>query len=145
MGLECCIVPNTSWRTSVGLITALWKISTRPTTNVVDAVHVGLTGQDISPKSTCLFSLFVFAEKAAPGHAACAGCDSDITDKHMLEVLSKCWHVKCLRCADCTQLLEVNCFYRDGDILCEHDFFRLDNESNLSSVILRKKRGKSHY
>lgn len=39
--------------------------------------------------------------------------------------MGKLWHVYCLRCCDCRETLdEGTCFYRDGDILCQIDFFR---------------------
>ena len=42
----------------------------------------------------------------------------------MLKVLDKCWHSKCLKCADCGDSLVEKCFIRETEVYCREDFFR---------------------
>ncbi|XP_073244024.1 LIM/homeobox protein Lhx4-like [Porites lutea] len=56
----------------------------------------------------------------------CGGCNEEIRDKYLLQALDKLWHVYCLRCSDCRETLsdDGKCYVRDGNILCDFDFFR---------------------
>ena len=36
----------------------------------------------------------------------------------------KNWHSKCLKCANCNELLKDKCFVKDSDVYCKEDFFR---------------------
>ena len=53
-----------------------------------------------------------------------AGCGLLILDRFILKVLDKNWHSKCLKCANCNELLKDKCFVKDSDVYCKEDFFR---------------------
>ncbi|XP_037046639.1 protein apterous-like isoform X1 [Bradysia coprophila] len=57
----------------------------------------------------------------------CAGCGRLIQDRFFLQAVEKRWHVGCLRCCVCSQLLEseTSCFSRDGNIYCKSDYYRV--------------------
>lgn len=59
-------------------------------------------------------------------YSKCGGCNEEIRDKYLLQALDKLWHVYCLRCSDCRETLsdDGKCYVRDGNILCDFDFFR---------------------
>lgn len=59
-------------------------------------------------------------------YSNCGGCYEEIRDKYLLQALDKLWHVYCLRCSDCRETLsdDGKCYFRDGNILCDFDFFR---------------------
>uniref|UniRef100_A0A1I8FMB1 LIM zinc-binding domain-containing protein n=1 Tax=Macrostomum lignano TaxID=282301 RepID=A0A1I8FMB1_9PLAT len=42
----------------------------------------------------------------------CGGCNERILDRVILRVLERCWHSRCLRCADCKAPLTSKCFTR---------------------------------
>lgn len=54
----------------------------------------------------------------------CAGCELPISDKFLLKVLDRVWHVKCVRCHDCKSALTNKCFSREGKLFCKNDFYR---------------------
>jgi len=57
----------------------------------------------------------------------CAGCQGPIRDQFMLHVDPALdWHVSCLRCAECRQMLDESCtcFVRDGRTYCKPDYCR---------------------
>jgi len=57
--------------------------------------------------------------------SCCFGCGKPILDRFLLTVLEKQWHVDCVRCHHCQDLLDHKCFFRDGNIFCKEDFYRL--------------------
>ena len=59
-------------------------------------------------------------------YSKCGGCNEEIRGKYLLQALDKLWHVYCLRCSDCRETLsdDGKCYVRDGNILCDFDFFR---------------------
>ncbi|KAJ8380368.1 hypothetical protein SKAU_G00011460 [Synaphobranchus kaupii] len=54
----------------------------------------------------------------------CAGCERPISDRFLLNVLDRAWHVKCVQCCECKCNLTEKCFSRDGKLYCKIDFFR---------------------
>ena len=57
----------------------------------------------------------------------CVGCGEVILDQYVLRVAPDMeWHVHCLRCTDCQQLLDESCtcFVRDGNVYCKPDYIR---------------------
>ncbi|KAM7436999.1 LIM/homeobox protein Lhx1 [Porites harrisoni] len=54
----------------------------------------------------------------------CAGCEQPISDKFLLKVLDRVWHVKCVQCHDCKSALANKCFSREGKLFCKNDFYR---------------------
>lgn len=50
-------------------------------------------------------------------------------ERFYLSVVDKRWHIGCLRCCVCQQLLEgeTTCFSRDGSIYCKSDYYRWDD------------------
>ena len=66
---------------------------------------------------------FFFISAAIP---KCTGCGLLILDRFILKVLDKNWHSKCLKCANCNELLKDKCFVKDSDVYCKEDFFRYD-------------------
>ena len=64
------------------------------------------------------FSLFLAAIPK------CTGCGLLILDRFILKVLDKNWHSKCLKCANCNDLLKDKCFVKDTDVYYKEDFFR---------------------
>lgn len=54
----------------------------------------------------------------------CAGCELPISDKFLLKVLDRVWHVKCVHCYDCKCALTNKCFSREGKLFCKNDFYR---------------------
>jgi len=57
--------------------------------------------------------------------SCCFGCGKPIFDRFLLTVLDKQWHTECVRCHTCGDLLDHKCFFRDGNIFCREDFYRL--------------------
>ncbi|XP_013183582.1 LIM/homeobox protein Lhx9-like [Amyelois transitella] len=57
----------------------------------------------------------------------CAGCGGRIQDRYYLLAVDRQWHGSCLRCCECRLPLdaELTCFYRDGNIYCKEDYYRL--------------------
>lgn len=70
----------------------------------------------------------------------CAGCELPISDKFLLKVLDRVWHVKCVHCYDCKCALTNKCFSREGKLFCKNDFYRYvaHNRSNHKSACLSK-------
>ena len=69
-------------------------------------------------------------QKAAPEQFTCVGCEELILDQYVLRVAPDMeWHVHCLRCTDCQQLLDetCTCFVRDGKVYCKPDYLRSDS------------------
>ncbi|KAF0761433.1 LIM/homeobox protein Lhx9-like, partial [Aphis craccivora] len=56
----------------------------------------------------------------------CRGCSDPITDRFLLKVSDKIWHVSCLRCCVCNLVLEdePSCFIKDDSIYCRQDYAR---------------------
>ncbi|XP_053380832.1 LIM/homeobox protein Lhx3-like isoform X1 [Mercenaria mercenaria] len=54
----------------------------------------------------------------------CAGCGEPILDRFILKVLERCWHARCLKCADCHAQLTDKCFSKGDHVYCKDDFFR---------------------
>ena len=54
----------------------------------------------------------------------CAGCDGVLTDRYVFKASERLWHYDCLRCVECKMKLQEKCFFRDGDPLCQKDYFR---------------------
>lgn len=54
----------------------------------------------------------------------CAGCEGPITDRFLLNVLDRPWHIKCVQCCECKAKLTEKCFSREGKLFCKSDFFR---------------------
>lgn len=54
----------------------------------------------------------------------CAGCELPISDKFLLKVLDRVWHVQCVHCYDCKCALTNKCFSREGKLFCKNDFYR---------------------
>lgn len=54
----------------------------------------------------------------------CAGCELPISDKFLLKVLDRLWHIKCVHCHDCKSALTNKCFSREGKLFCKNDFYR---------------------
>ncbi|XP_052231354.1 LIM/homeobox protein Lhx3-like [Dreissena polymorpha] len=54
----------------------------------------------------------------------CAGCGEPILDRFILKVLDRCWHARCLKCADCHVQLTDKCFSKGDHVYCKDDFFR---------------------
>ncbi|KAL4219061.1 LIM/homeobox protein Lhx3 [Mactra antiquata] len=54
----------------------------------------------------------------------CAGCGEPILDRFILKVLDRCWHARCLKCADCQAQLTDKCFSKGDHVYCKDDFFR---------------------
>ncbi|KAJ6644577.1 Protein apterous [Pseudolycoriella hygida] len=63
----------------------------------------------------------------------CAGCGRLIQDRFFLSAVEKRWHIGCLQCCICRQLLEseTSCFSRDGNIYCKSDYYRTNIDSRL--------------
>lgn len=56
----------------------------------------------------------------------CIGCNMMILDRFIFKVLDNTWHLKCLKCAHCNELLKEKCFVRERKVFCKSDFFRLN-------------------
>ncbi|XP_043234757.1 LIM domain only protein 3-like isoform X2 [Amphibalanus amphitrite] len=73
------------------------------------------------------------SDVSAPGGCRhCAGCGAVITDRFLLQAVSKYWHEECLRCGACAcRLGEVgSSLYEKADlILCRRDYLRLFGSS----------------
>ena len=56
----------------------------------------------------------------------CRGCGHGIYDQCFLMVSQDCWHIQCLKCADCQVELEneLTCFTKDGLVFCRSDYYR---------------------
>lgn len=56
----------------------------------------------------------------------CAGCGEEITDRYLLSVVDKQWHLTCLVCSACKLPLnpEVTCFAKNDEIFCKEDYYR---------------------
>ena len=58
----------------------------------------------------------------------CVACDDVISDRFYLQVSERQWHVHCLKCCECKQVLDTNatntCFTREGNIYCKEDYAR---------------------
>ena len=56
----------------------------------------------------------------------CFGCGNIITDRYLLKVNERVWHVSCLRCRVCNNPLDRqnSCFVRDDNIYCKLDYSR---------------------
>ncbi|EDV28081.1 expressed hypothetical protein, partial [Trichoplax adhaerens] len=57
----------------------------------------------------------------------CAGCGTEIRDKHLLLSMDRHWHVNCLKCSCCGIRLDdvaTKCYYKSGLILCQRDYIR---------------------
>ncbi len=56
----------------------------------------------------------------------CFGCGNIITDRYLLKVNERAWHVACLRCRVCNNPLDRqnSCFVRDDNIYCKLDYSR---------------------
>lgn len=54
----------------------------------------------------------------------CAGCQGQIVDKYLLNVLDRTWHIRCVQCSDCGCALNDKCFSKEGKLYCRTDFFR---------------------
>ncbi|XP_015757452.1 PREDICTED: LIM/homeobox protein Lhx1-like [Acropora digitifera] len=54
----------------------------------------------------------------------CAGCELPISDKFLLKVLDRLWHIKCVHCHDCKSALTNKCYSREGKLFCKNDFYR---------------------
>ena len=63
----------------------------------------------------------------------CSGCNQSINDLYFLDVGSKFyWHLTCLKCNDCSCLLELQtkCFLSDGKFYCADDYAKLKRQSS---------------
>ena len=58
----------------------------------------------------------------------CAACADVISDRFYLQVSERQWHVRCLTCCECKQVLDTNatstCYTRNGNIYCKDDYAR---------------------
>lgn len=55
----------------------------------------------------------------------CEGCGELIFDLYHLVIASKFyWHIKCLKCDLCKDLLKNKCFIKNGKIYCANDYLR---------------------
>jgi hypothetical protein len=57
-------------------------------------------------------------------HELCTGCKQPINDRYLLKILSKPWHVECVKCSDCQELLNEKCYTRDFKLFCRADYFK---------------------
>ena len=70
----------------------------------------------------------------------CVGCHEMILDQFVLRVAPDMeWHVACLRCSDCQQLLDetCTCFVRDGKVYCKPDYIRSVSSSSTTGLDAR--------
>jgi len=66
-------------------------------------------------------------DRPAHHQFVCVGCGDLILDQYVMRVAPDMeWHVECLRCSDCEQVLDENCtcFVRDGKVFCKPDYLR---------------------
>ncbi|KAI0227396.1 LIM/homeobox protein Awh, partial [Lamellibrachia satsuma] len=56
----------------------------------------------------------------------CFGCGDVITERYLLNVNGRAWHVQCLRCCVCQDALDrqSSCFIREDNIYCKIDYAR---------------------
>ena len=57
----------------------------------------------------------------------CAGCGTEIRDKHLLLSMDRHWHINCLKCSCCGIRLDdvaSKCYFKSGLILCQRDYIR---------------------
>ncbi|KAJ7423991.1 hypothetical protein WISP_30807 [Willisornis vidua] len=83
--------------------------------------------QPALPETTLKIPVSVPSHTGRPGLALCAGCGGRIQDPFLLRVSPDLeWHVACLKCAECGQLLDetCTCFLRDGKAYCKRDYSR---------------------
>ena len=80
------------------------------------------TGYDCGLK--CVMMANSLVEGAPPEQITCAGCDKVIQERYLHKVLDKYWHVECVKCSECHNLLSEKCYWREGKIFCRADFFR---------------------
>ena len=62
------------------------------------------------------------------GPKLCYGCKKPIEDDYRLSVSPDLeWHIDCLTCAECQQLLDESCtcFIKNGRPYCKNDYVRL--------------------
>jgi hypothetical protein len=58
----------------------------------------------------------------------CAGCQSKIADRYLLEAMGKYWHEDCLKCTACScRLGEVGStlYFKEEMLLCKRDYLRI--------------------
>lgn len=55
----------------------------------------------------------------------CYGCRDLITDRHLLRVNDRHWHIHCLRCSICQTALDrdSSCYIKDGSVFCKNEEF----------------------
>jgi len=57
----------------------------------------------------------------------CGGCHGPIMERYLLQSLDRFWHHNCLKCQACSVLLAdmgSSCYFRDGMVLCKHDYVK---------------------
>ena len=56
----------------------------------------------------------------------CAGCCRPIFDRFYLFAVDKKWHISCLKCFACDNVLDsqASCYTREGKIFCKQDFYK---------------------
>ncbi|XP_074654744.1 LIM/homeobox protein Awh-like [Tubulanus polymorphus] len=61
-----------------------------------------------------------------PEGELCFGCGDIITERWLLKVNSRSWHVHCLRCCMCLTILDRHqtCFIKEDNIYCKLDYAR---------------------
>ncbi|UJR23929.1 hypothetical protein I4U23_026901 [Adineta vaga] len=72
----------------------------------------------------------------------CFHCGLSIDDLYYLMIMDQSWHLSCLKCSDCGQLLEneQTCFTKHGYILCKNDYIKY-----VQSLFFNEKRRSSSH
>jgi len=87
-----------------------------------------------------MFVSIVMESSDASHQFTCVGCRELILDQFVLRVAPDMeWHVRCLRCTDCQQLLDetCTCFVRDGKVYCKPDYVRsAASSSDIRALML---------
>merc|ERR1719412_1464114 len=90
-------------------------------------MNSGVAG-DLDPEhaetTEVLLSLLQQNKALSASIPKCTGCGLFILDRFILKVLDNNWHSKCLKCAQCNDVLKDKCFVRDSEVFCKEDFFR---------------------
>lgn len=54
----------------------------------------------------------------------CGRCKEPIRDRFVLKVLDYSFHIQCLRCTHCEQLLSTKCYLKGGQPYCKDHFYK---------------------
>lgn len=67
----------------------------------------------------------------------CYGCGDLITDRHLLKVNDRHWHMHCLRCSICQIGLDrdTSCYIKDGNVFCKNEEFNRTDCANCGKTI----------